>query len=134
MPVTPDEFSGLAPNGLIGCLASRTGFFLTSLERWRRSSLLKPLHGVTVFLDLGDGVLDAAVECAAVVICGSDDEVICGDAHDPFRDQRLQAIRTAVAAHVLPDGWSLTRRSALRTLPGSTFAYRLPAAVVELFG
>jgi hypothetical protein len=130
-----DRSLELAPTGLIGCLASRTGFFLTSLERWRRASLLASDHGATVFLDLGDGVLDAAVECAAVIVRGSKSEdcVVCGDARDPSREHRLEEIRAACAGNRLPDGWSLTRRSVLLKLPGSTFAYRLPPSLVQLF-
>jgi 23S rRNA G2445 N2-methylase RlmL len=128
-----DRSLELAPTGFIGCLASRTGFFLTSLERWRRASLLGTTRGVTLFLDLGDGVLDAAVECAAIIISGSDDELVCGDARDPFRERRLEDIRIACASDQLPDGWSVTRRSVLRKLPGATFAYRLPPSLVQLF-
>jgi hypothetical protein len=128
-----DRALELASAGLIGCLASRTGFFLTSLERWRRASLLGPSHGATAFLDLGDGVLDAAVECASVVISDSNDELICGDAREPFRERRLEEIRIACTNGQLPKGWSLTRRSVLRKLPGSTFAYRLPPSLVQLF-
>lgn len=128
-----DRALELAPAGLIGCLASRTGFFLTSLERWRRASLLGPDRGVTVFLDLGDGVLDAAVECVSVTIGASNDRVVCGEALDPFRERRLEEIRRACTAGQLPNGWRLTQRSVLRKLPGSTFAYRLPPSIVNLF-
>jgi hypothetical protein len=55
----------LAPNGLLGAITSRTGFFLSSFQKWREEILLKEAPPV-VFADLGYGVLDSAmVEVAA---------------------------------------------------------------------
>lgn len=51
--------------GLLGAITSRTGFFLSSFQKWREEILLKESRP-TVFADLGAGVLDAAmVETAA---------------------------------------------------------------------
>ena len=53
------------PRGLVGAITSRTPFFLTSFERWRREVVLRKCK-VRLFADLGHGVLDAAmVEVAA---------------------------------------------------------------------
>ena len=58
----------LAVNGLLGAITSRTGFFLSSFQRWREEILLKEAH-MTVMADLGYGVLDSAmVETAAYVL------------------------------------------------------------------
>jgi hypothetical protein len=55
----------LHPGGLLGAITSRTGFFLSSFQRWREEILLKEAPPV-VFADLGYGVMDAAmVEAAA---------------------------------------------------------------------
>ncbi|MEQ1801912.1 MAG: DNA methyltransferase [Gammaproteobacteria bacterium] len=55
----------LQPHGLLGAITSRTGFFLSSFQRWREEILLKEAPPV-VFADLGYGVMDAAmVEAAA---------------------------------------------------------------------
>lgn len=55
----------LVPNGLIGAITSRTGFFLSSFQGWREEILLKEARPV-VFADLGYGVMDSAlVEAAA---------------------------------------------------------------------
>lgn len=55
----------LHPHGLLGAITSRTGFFLTSYQKWRNEILLKEAHP-TVVADLGYGVMDAAmVEAAA---------------------------------------------------------------------
>ncbi len=51
--------------GLLGAITSRTGFFLSSFQKWREEILLKEAPPV-VFADLGYGVLDSAmVEVAA---------------------------------------------------------------------
>jgi hypothetical protein len=55
----------LRPRGLLGAITSRTGFFLSSFQKWREEILLKEAPPV-VFADLGYGVLDSAmVEVAA---------------------------------------------------------------------
>ena len=55
----------LHPHGLLGAITSRTGFFLSSFQKWREEILLKEAPPV-VFADLGYGVLDGAmVEVAA---------------------------------------------------------------------
>ena len=55
----------LHPHGLLGAITSRTGFFLSSFQKWREEILLTEAPPV-VFADLGYGVLDSAmVEVAA---------------------------------------------------------------------
>lgn len=55
----------LHPIGLLGAITSRTGFFLSSFQKWREEILLKEAPPV-VCADLGSGVMDAAmVEAAA---------------------------------------------------------------------
>lgn len=55
----------LVSGGLLGAITSRTGFFLSSFQKWREEVLLKQAPPV-VFADLGNGVLDSAmVEVAA---------------------------------------------------------------------
>jgi hypothetical protein len=55
----------LGSRGQLGAITSRTGFFLSSFQKWREEILLKESRP-TVFADLGAGILDAAmVETAA---------------------------------------------------------------------
>ena len=55
----------LHPRGMLGAITSRTGFFLSSFQKWREEILLQEAPPV-VFADLGYGVMDAAmVEAAA---------------------------------------------------------------------
>ena len=55
----------LHKGGMLGAITSRTGFFLSTFQRWREEILLQEAPPV-VFADLGYGVLDGAmVEVAA---------------------------------------------------------------------
>jgi hypothetical protein len=55
----------LNPRGRLGAITSRTGFFLSSFQKWREEILLAKTN-LTVVADLGYGVLDSAmVETAA---------------------------------------------------------------------
>jgi hypothetical protein len=55
----------LVPQGMVGAITSRTGFFLSSFQKWREEIILEEAPPV-VFADLGYGVLDSAmVEVAA---------------------------------------------------------------------
>lgn len=58
----------LHAGGYLGAITSRTGFFLTSFQKWREGILLQEARLVAV-ADLGYGVLDTAmVETAAYVL------------------------------------------------------------------
>jgi Eco57I restriction-modification methylase len=62
----------LHSRGMLGAITSRTGFFLSSFQKWREEILLKEAPPV-VFADLGHGVLDSAmVEVAAYCLQKSD--------------------------------------------------------------
>jgi hypothetical protein len=58
----------LRPGGYLGAITSRTGFFLTTFQKWREEILLGKAQLITM-ADLGYGVLDTAmVETAAYVL------------------------------------------------------------------
>ena len=58
----------LCSGGILGAITSRTGFFLTSFQKWREEILLEKGR-LTVVADLGMGVLDTAmVETAAYCV------------------------------------------------------------------
>ena len=50
----------LLPQGLLGAITSRTGFFLPSFQEWREEVLLGEARP-TVVADLSYGVLDTAI-------------------------------------------------------------------------
>jgi hypothetical protein len=55
----------LETNGMLGAITSRTGFFVSSFQKWREEIILDVAPPL-VFADLGQGVLDGAmVEVAA---------------------------------------------------------------------
>ena len=67
----------LLPDGFLGAITSRTGFFPTSFKKWREEILLHEASP-TVFADLGYGVLDSAmVETAGLLLAE--------DEHCPLR-------------------------------------------------
>jgi len=58
----------LRAGGFLGAITSRTGFFLSSFQKWRKEILLEKTD-IIAFADLGYGVLDTAmVETAAYVL------------------------------------------------------------------
>jgi hypothetical protein len=58
----------LVPRGMLGAITSRTGFFLSSFQKWREEIILEDAPPL-VFADLGMGVLDGAmVEVAAYAL------------------------------------------------------------------
>lgn len=58
----------LVPHGMLGAITSRTGFFLSSFQKWREEIILDTAPPL-VFADLGQGVLDGAmVEVAAYAL------------------------------------------------------------------
>lgn len=61
-----DRARKLSNDGYIGVLTTRTPFFLTYLTKWREA-LIKSVPSLT-YVDLGQGVLDALVETAAICI------------------------------------------------------------------
>jgi hypothetical protein len=66
----------LHPQGLLGAITSRTGFFLSSFQKWREEVLLKEAPPV-IFADLGYGVLDSAmVEVAAYCLEKGRDQIM----------------------------------------------------------
>src|SRR5271165_2603146 len=65
----------LNPHGLLGAITSRTGFFLSSFQKWREEILLREAPPV-VFADLGYGVLDSAMVEVAAYCLEKDREVV----------------------------------------------------------
>ncbi len=58
----------LCPNGMLGAITNRTGFFLKNFLAWREETLMKECELIAM-VDLGSGVLDTAmVETAAYVL------------------------------------------------------------------
>jgi hypothetical protein len=81
----------LAPGGRLGAITSRTGFFLTSFQKWREEILLGEAR-LMALADLGAGVLDSAmVETAAYVLERVD------DSKPESKPRRMKAQRTTIS-------------------------------------
>ena len=113
----------LHPGGMLGAITSRTGFFLSSFQKWREEILLRRRRRV-VFADLGYGVMDAAmVEAAAY--CLRSCAVLDEDVFLRLLDAEDKAPRfdgggvEANAAHRWLDSESIPR--AFRPSPQSPF-------------
>jgi len=61
----------LSPDGRLGAITNRTGFFTVSQENWRDNVLLGNTR-LEILVDLGYGVLDALVETSAYVVANSE--------------------------------------------------------------
>ncbi|MEL7499023.1 MAG: BREX-1 system adenine-specific DNA-methyltransferase PglX [Planctomycetota bacterium] len=53
--------------GFVGCISSRSGFYVSKLQKWREKNFVTPRRSL-VLADLGLGVLDALVETAAYIV------------------------------------------------------------------
>ncbi|MCL5950296.1 MAG: BREX-1 system adenine-specific DNA-methyltransferase PglX [Chloroflexi bacterium] len=122
---------GLAVNrALLGCLTSRTGFFLPSMHLWRENVVLGS-GTMRLMADLGFEVLDRAfVETAASVITAdrSVDEIITF-----FRLNESSNKANDLEYLVRSNSGYLVRGSEIRSLPGFPFSYWLSQKVRRLF-
>ncbi|MDI6893772.1 MAG: BREX-1 system adenine-specific DNA-methyltransferase PglX [Bacillota bacterium] len=122
----------LAPGGRLGVITSRTGFFLTTYQRWREEVLLQEGE-FKLLADLGFGVMDdAMVEAAAYVVerprgTKDPDDGACFVRllkTDPA--EKASALEATIAeladGHRPPHVYRL-RPASFSLVPGSPFAY-----------
>jgi hypothetical protein len=121
----------LAPQGKVGVISSRQGFFLPSQEDWRR------LIGgfIVVCADLGHGVLDdALVETAAYVLDASRSEF--PDSHlfiDLLGSVNKDADLLEHTRFKATSGLYAVSDDFFNELPGSQIAYWAPRSVLSIF-
>ena len=125
----------LRDDGLLGAITSRTGFFLTSFQKWREMLLHEARP--TVVADLGYGVLDSAmVETAAYCLQRKSNSKAFF-----FRLTDTQSKEEALAkgiSHFVtrkqnPFGGFLIDPSSFGQVPGSPFAYWVDDTYRSLF-
>lgn len=117
----------LKPDGFLGAITSRTGFFLTTFTRWREEILL-PKTSIIAVADLGFGVLDnAMVETAAYVLAKPKRQ---GQISAFFRllkvADKAAGIGSCVEAVAGGNGHEavhLVDQDTFRMIPGSPFPY-----------
>lgn len=128
--------SSTREGGRIGVISARTGFFLGNSENWRRNVVFQ--NRLTCFVDLGLGVLDAAlVEVAAYVI-----ERGTPDGRQIFVNRQLStrdkepgltdAVRP-LHTRLNPDTF-LIDQGTMAKVPGCVFAYWAPARLLRRYG
>jgi hypothetical protein len=125
----------LHPHGLLGAITSRTGFFLSSFQKWREEILLKEARPV-VLADLGFGVLDdAMVEVAAYLLEKvSRDNGLTVFLRAASAKDKAVVLRTALRPDV---GLGAERfevnAGTFAKVPGSPFAYWVSREIRDLF-
>lgn len=142
-PLSKDDLAGVFLDrmaeltnsmGKIGCISTRTIFFLGSFDKWRTQNFPVKLTP-SIFADLGDGVLDATVETAAYVIERQgrlDQQVSFIRALLPLEKERVlsHAVKAMIAGENMDE---LFQRNlhVFDALDGKPFAYWLAAATIE---
>lgn len=120
----------LTDEGVVGCITTRTGFFLPTFSDWRYYTLAGGAR-MTVCADLGYGVLDALVETAAYVVAQSKpfpivvviDLLQCSDKSQALlQSLSYQSERLHIADATL-----------FRNLPGNPLTYWAPPHILACF-
>lgn len=133
----------LRPGGYLGAITSRTGFFLTSFQKWREEILLGEANFIAM-ADLGYGVLDTAmVETAAYVVRNAETNPLLAEAFFVrLLDVAAEERGYQLAAHTAAVQQDLTPARPVRyavsptvfgDLPGSPFAYWVNPNVVAKY-
>lgn len=118
--------------GYVGCIATRTGFFLATSEDWR-TDILDYGSRLSAVLDLGYGVLDALVETAAYVVEKNSPNfwVVFIDVLQEI--DKVPAIQHAISTNN-SKSFHLVDSSNFRHLPNAIFAYWPPPSLLQVYG
>jgi hypothetical protein len=133
----------LCSRGRVGAITSRTGFFLSSFQKWREEVLLSEAPPV-IALDLGYGVMDSAmVEAAAYCLekdRGSNSQsrqletqFLRLTSADDKMGALVKQLAILACGRASADTFSVPTDS-LRAFPGSPFAYWASDGVRKMFG
>jgi hypothetical protein len=124
--------------GRLGAITSRTGFFLSSFQKWREEILLERAPPV-VFADLGLGVMDAAlVEAAAYCLEQSErskrGRTVFLRVLEEL-DDKVSALKTAIAKPTAPGVHKrfYVDTTSFRSIPGSPFAYWVSDSLRDVY-
>jgi hypothetical protein len=120
----------LSVSGLVGCISTRTGFFIPTSEKWR-SNVTDNGRRMVVCADLGYGVLDAVVETAAYVISSNKADPI------GIFLNLLEAVEKGSALYNLAtvpnDNYHIVDVQGFKGLPGTPFGYWAPTSLLSSF-
>lgn len=121
--------------GRVGVLSARTGFFLGNSENWRRNVIFR--NRLTCFVDLGLGVLDAAlVEVAGYVIEHGEPDLkqvfvnrqLSTRDKEPGLIDSIQSLEIGLNADTF-----LVDQSIISIVPGCVFAYWAPEQMLRRY-
>lgn len=122
--------------GMLGAITSRTGFFLSSFQKWREEILLRESHP-TILADLGYGVLDTAmVETAAYCLTkggGSETTTFFRLLHSENKEVAICSAIDAANNSVPASEVLRVSPTSFEQVPGSPFAYWVSERVRRLF-
>ncbi len=126
----------VSKDGRIGCITTRTLFFLSYLAEWREDFLLKKLH-IPVFVDFGLGVLEAFVETGAYVLTSLNNEtgasVFVRSGRALHKGNELADALNGIPQSQLASSVFLCDTRSFAFIPRSPFAYWVSARIRSLF-
>ena len=126
----------LRQQGLLGAITSRSGFYLSSFQKWREEILLEEA-APTVVADLGYGVLDTAmVETAAYCLAKGRENNMTTFIRLLQAEDKEATLRSAVDCGTrrrLATGVFQVALASFNQMPGSPFAYWISKRVIGLF-
>jgi hypothetical protein len=128
----------LSLKGFVGCICTRTLFYLPTFDEWREKQLEHVF--VELFADFGEGVLDAMVETSSYIVQKSQTKnmsqsvfirLLLGDQNS--KGNGLKDGIKSLCAGESNDTVFLTRVNRIRnSIVGSPFAYWLPESTLSL--
>ena len=128
--------NSLNTGGMLGAITSRTGFFLSSFQKWREEVLLADARPM-VFADLGQGVLDTAMVETAAYCLVKRQENLATTCYRLLQDKDKEtALHCAVGGSnsgLKAANAFLVDSTALQRIPGSPFAYWVSDRIRRLF-
>jgi len=128
----------LSDLGRIGCISSRSGFFLPTLEKWRVNSVLNA-NRLHIYVDLGIDVLDSAMVETAMYVLGLSEASNIPLCINVMREDltqkhdRILEVRREFALGYMPTNTFLFRCDSAHDIPGSPFCYWVTPAALKVF-
>jgi hypothetical protein len=127
--------SQLHADGYMGAITSRTGFFLSTFQKWREELILAD-SAPTVFADLGYGVLDTAMVETSSFCLRKGNQASGAFFRILAAEDKSVALKNAVGAFTLGEGNGASHvvpPASFALVPGSPFAYWLTESLRRRF-
>ncbi len=120
--------------GFIGTITSRTGFFLSLLEKWRKE-LVFTHAPPTIFADLGGGVLEAMVETAAYCLSKSKmpEMIFFRQLHEENKNSSLHNSISKLKVASPDKNTFIASLRSIEIIPGAPLAYWVNDKIRFLF-